>query len=443
MKLSEEQNCVLETVWKGYNVFMTGSGGTGKTTLIREIHRQAAERNKNIQVAALTGCAAVLLACKARTIHSFAGIGLGTGTIEENVEKVSKNYMRSKSWRQLDILVVDEVSMMSKKLFEMLDAIARKVRRSDRPFGGLQIIFSGDFYQIRPIGNDPETSAFCFESPLWDKVFGEHQIILKRIFRQKDPIYANVLNQIREGELDDEIIEMMNKRIDVPIDSGVLRPTRLFPKRRQVDEINLRELNRLSPDTEQVFKMKDETDLPMTKKEAEIRRRFSPQDIQNELMSLRRNLMCDPVIHLRAGSQVMCIVNKEYDEDLYLCNGSQGIVKDFTPSGLPIVDFSGREVIVEPNIWPSEVVPGVGISQIPLILAWAMTIHKAQGATLDMAEIDAGDAIFECGQTYVALSRIKNLSGLYLTSFDPKSIYINPKVKEFYDHLRQFPINKN
>lgn len=439
-ELSEGQSRVLEAVWRGHNVFMTGSGGTGKSALVREIYRAFQKQRKRVQVVALTGCAAVLLGCKARTVHSFAGIGLGNGTIEENVDRVVKNYVKCRNWRQLDVLIVDEVSMMSRKLFEMLDAIARRTRRSDRPFGGLQVIFSGDFFQIRPIGNEkePDTMAFCFESPLWDVLFGKNQIQLDKIFRQNDPVYARILNQIREGMIDDEADKVIRQQIDKPLPE--FPPTKLFPTRRQVEEVNRRELSLLPKDTEQVYTMKEETDLPMTRAELEARARFGPNEIQNELLSLKKNLMCEPELRLRKGSHVMCIVNMELGEDVYLCNGSQGRIKDFTADGLPIVDFFAdhlHDVIMERHVWESEMIPGIGISQMPLILSWAITIHKAQGATLESAEIDVGASVFECGQSYVALSRIKSLSGLYLTSFDPRSIYVNPAVRTFYDRLAQ------
>jgi len=137
----------------------------------------------------------------------------------------------------------------------------------------------------------------------------------------------------------------------------------------------------------------------------------------------------------------MCIVNKDVElasgQKRFLCNGSQGVVVDFLSNGYPVVRFNKMEedIVMEPHVWQSEVIPGLGLSQIPLLLAWALTIHKAQGSSMESAEIDVGSSIFECGQTYVALSRIKSMEGLYLKSFDPQSIYINPRVREFYQQL--------
>jgi ATP-dependent DNA helicase PIF1 len=137
------------------------------------------------------------------------------------------------------------------------------------------------------------------------------------------------------------------------------------------------------------------------------------------------------------GAQVMCIVNIQLDNDDILCNGAQGIVVSIDILGLPVVKFkNGYQMTMTPHIWPSEVIPGIGVSQVPLILAWALTIHKSQGSTLDIAEIDAGSGIFECGQTYVALSRVKSLEGLYLSSFDASKVRISKKVQEFYLQLQ-------
>ena len=139
----------------------------------------------------------------------------------------------------------------------------------------------------------------------------------------------------------------------------------------------------------------------------------------------------------------MCIVNIQLDNGDILCNGAQGIVTDVSVQGMPVVKYkNGYQMTMNPHIWPSENIPGIGISQVPLILAWALTIHKAQGSTLDIAEVDAGSGIFECGQTYVALSRVKSLEGLYLSSFDATKVRINRKVQEFYTILEQDDLKK-
>lgn len=439
MDYSEEQIIAYNKYTQRDNIFITGPGGTGKTALIKYIQKDASRKGYNIQVCALTGCAAVLLECKAKTLHSWAGIGLGNGTIEQIVTKITKNRFLKKNWKDTDILVVDEVSMMSQKLFDLLDAIGKAIRKNNRPFGGIQLIFSGDFYQLPPVGDkdDPETTRFCFESQNWSQTFQlNNHIQLTKIFRQADPIYQKILNQIREGKLRRSSNETLLHHVgrEIPKDIAI-RPTKLFPTRNKVDQINTTEMNKLTSD-EHEFKLKYHSDLDMTASELLKRRQYTRDQIQTELAYLKGNLRCDEVIRLKIGSQVMCIVNIELDNGEMICNGSQGIVTRLSEQKLPVVRFrNSYEMTMTYHVWPSDNIPGIGVSQIPLILAWALTIHKSQGATLDIAEIDAGSGIFECGQTYVALSRVKSLEGLYLTSFDASRIKINRKVQEFYERL--------
>lgn len=437
MEYSAEQIIVFNKYGQAKNIFVTGPGGTGKTALIKYIQHDAFRKDCNIQVCALTGCAAVLLECKAKTLHSWAGIGLGNGSIDQLVTKIMKNRFLKSNWRSTDILVVDEVSMMSQKLFELLDTIGKAVRNNSRPFGGIQLIFSGDFYQLPPVGNtlEPETGRFCFESELWSQTFSkENHVQLTKIFRQADPVYQKILNQIREGKLKRSSNETLLQKVGQQIpDNSVVRPTKLFPTRNKVDQVNFKEMNNLKTE-EHEFNLKYHDDLEMTATELLKRRQFTKEHIQTELLYLKGNLRCDEVVKLKIGSQVMCIVNIELVNGQMLCNGSQGIITKLSEQGQPVVKFSTIEapISMSYHIWPSENIPGIGVSQLPLILAWALTIHKAQGATLDIAEIDAGSGIFECGQTYVALSRVKSLEGLYLTSFDASRIKVSRKVQEFY-----------
>ena len=442
MQFSSEQKKAYNKYIEGKNIFITGPGGTGKTAIIRHIQQDAYKKCIDIQVCALTGCAAVLLECKAKTIHSWASIGLGNGTIEKIVSRIMKNRYAKANWKGTDILVIDEVSMMSKKLFEMLDAIGKAVRRNNKPFGGIQLIFSGDFYQLPPVGNkdEPETCQFCFESPLWLETFKiEDHVNMGTIFRQLDPIYQRILNQLREGRLKRSSNEFLLQYVGREIPEGsIIRPTKLFPTRNKVDYINMSEMNKLEGQ-EYEFKLKYNLDLDMSANERNIRMQFTSEQIKTELLYLQSNIRCDEIIKLKIGSQVMCIVNIDLDNGDILCNGAQGIIVEFSVTGLPVVKFrNGYQMTMTYHVWSSELIPGVGVSQIPLILAWALTIHKAQGSTLEIAEVDAGSGIFECGQTYVALSRVKNLEGLYLTSFDAKRVRINRKVQEFYEMLDEY-----
>jgi len=441
MEFSKEQQNAYNKYIEGKNIFITGPGGTGKTALIRHIQKDAKRKDINIQVCALTGCAAVLLECKAKTIHSWAGIGLGNGAIETVVAKIMKKKFAKDNWKGANILIIDEISMMSQKLFEMLDAIGKAVRKNQKPFGGIQMIFSGDFYQLPPVGqkDEPETTSFCFESPLWFETFKlENHINLLKIFRQSDPVYQRILNQIREGRLKRSSNELLLHNVGKTLAADCnIRPTKLFPTRNKVDYINASEMAKLECD-ETEYKVKYHCDLEMNAKERIVRLGYTREQIQTELMYLQNNLRCDEIIKLKVGAQVMCIVNLQLSNDDVLCNGAQGIVVEIDIKGLPIVKYkNGNQMKMDYHVWPSEHIPGIGVSQIPLILAWALTIHKSQGSTLEIAEVDAGTGIFECGQTYVALSRVKSLEGLYLSSFDANRIRINKKVQEFYDVLKR------
>jgi len=444
MELSKEQQIAFDKYVQGHNIFITGPGGAGKSALIKKINEHATRGFKNIHVTALTGCAAVLLNCKAKTLHSWAGIGLGNGTIEQLVTKIKKNKFAKGTWKDTDILVVDEISMLSLKLFDTLNAIGKAVRNNNKPFGGIQLVFSGDFYQLPPVGDRDEldTQRFCFESDDWNSVFHrECQIQLIKIFRQTDEIYSNILNQIREGKIKRKSNDLLQQYVGRPYaENLVVEPTKLYPTRNKVEQINNNKMLSLKT-TEKEYAMKYLKDLEMTRTEREIRNKYTDSEIQTELDFLAGNLICDKLIKAKIGAQVMCVVNiKSAEGDTLICNGSQGIITaycDFT--GCPRVKYNnGVEMVMARNVWASDKIPGIGVSQIPLILAWALTIHKSQGATLDTAEIDVGSGIFECGQTYVALSRVKTLDGLYLTSFDAKRIRINKKVKDFYEALTTY-----
>jgi ATP-dependent DNA helicase PIF1 len=449
MELSKEQQIAFNKYVEGYNIFITGPGGTGKTALIKKIYESAKSQFKNIQVTALTGCAAVLLNCNAKTLHSWAGVGLANGTIEQLVAKIKKSKFLRETWRQTEILVVDEVSMLSLKLFDMLNIIGKIIRNNNKPFGGIQLIFSGDFYQLPPVGDvaEPDTQRFCFESEEWPSIFyGDNQIQLTKIYRQMDETYSSILNQIREGKLKKKSNELLLKYVGREYASSlVTEPTKLYPTRNKVEQINNSKMNSLIGE-EKEYAVKYIKDLEMSKAERITRTNFTDKDIQMELDFLATNLLCDKIFKAKIGAQVMCVVNiRSTEGDILVCNGSQGIIVSYCDvTGCPRVKYNnGVELVMSRNVWASDKIPGIGVSQIPLILAWAITIHKSQGVTLDTAEIDVGSGIFECGQTYVALSRVKSLDGLYLTSFDASKIRINKRVQNYYEKLSENKIENN
>jgi ATP-dependent DNA helicase PIF1 len=449
MELSPEQEQAIRAFNERRNMFLTGPGGTGKTALIKKMVESCKTQGRKVQVCALTGCAAVILNCQAKTVHSWSGIGIANGSADFIVRKVYSNKYKSSQWKKIDVLIIDEVSMMSQKIFEILDSIGRKVRIgfAHLPFGGLQIVFSGDFYQLPPVmreeekESDPTAAAFCFESPRWRDTFQEI-VELKKIFRQTDLAYTKILNQIRIGKLYKSSLDTLVPHIGKPLPTN-FAPTILLPRRRDAELVNASELAKLNGE-ERIYKLSSADDILLEKKQStkqssskqSAEKEITPEQKEMELYYLTNSIMADKEIILKIGTQVMCIVNLDMESSTEpIVNGSQGIVIDFVGS-LPLVQFNnGAKRTVGMHVWTSEHHQTIAVKQLPLIYAWAITIHKAQGVSLDMAQIDAGSNIFECGQTYVALSRVKSLDGLYLTAFDPQKIKVNRKVQEFYTSL--------
>ena len=453
-QLSLEQEYSLQLFEEGNNMVVTGPAGTGKTCLIKQIMASSIQTRKKIQICAMTGCAAIILGCNAVTLHSWSGIRLAKGTTEEIYNSVKINKKLVNKWKTTQVLVVDEVSMMSKRIFDILNFIGKKIRCDPRPFGGLQLVFTGDFYQLPPVsGIEPGSGDFCFESVDWESTFSwDNHVELKTVFRQKDPVYKEILNGIRVGNIDTKNITVLNSCLNRVFDktkhNGSV-PTKLFAIHRKVEEINQQMFNAIDePCVEYNFVKKkdcttymDSFKLIAQETLMKCRRDLTEPKKDAELDYLINNCPCERILCLKKGANVMCTVN--LDMDAGICNGSIGVIIDFvvgigSPGSppTPIVLFSnGIKRQMPLKYWQSEEYPTLAIAQIPLRLAWAITIHKIQGATLPMAEIDIGNTIFEYGQSYVALSRVENLEGLYLSGFRPDKIKVHPTVKEFYKKI--------
>ena len=435
MELSKEQLFAYDKWRNGENLFITGPGGCGKTHLIRYIYDT---HLRHTMVCAMTGCAAVLLDCNASTLHSWSGIRLGKESMETLLERIKKKPHIKKRWTKTECLIVDEISMLSKTMFETLDYLARHLRKCPhKPFGGMQILFSGDFYQLPPV-NETE---FCFESTLWNQLFAKTcQLEFKTIFRQKECEFQDILNQIRKGSIDKKGVATLQKYMN-RVKRKDVEPTKLYPIRYKVDRMNEIMFDNVKEDEIQFPMMirknmsvyiENNKDIPL--EVLRKCRKLSEKQIEYEIENLKSSNNVTP-ISLKKGTFVMCTKNLNVEEGI--CNGSQGIITHFE-DGRPCVKFlNGVELQIPIQYYQSEDYPTITIGQYPLIYAWATTIHKIQGSTLDCAEIDIGNNIFTHGQSYVALSRLKSFDGLFLKNFSKESIYAHPRVIEFYRNLQK------
>lgn len=449
-ELSLEQEHALQQFEEGQNIMVSGPAGTGKTCLIKQILHTAINKKWKIQVCAMTGCAAILLGCNASTLHSWSGIRLAKGTVSEIYDTMKTNKKVLSKWRSTKVLVVDEVSMMSKRLFDILNYLGKQIRKDPRPFGGLQLVFTGDFYQLPPVNSKEEGSGmFCFQSAEWYQTFSlDNHILLSTIFRQKDPEYKNILNDVRIGKITKENIALLNSYVNRNYDKEAHNgcvPTKLFATHKKVEAINQMMFDSLNEQCYEYshIQKKDclvymETGKPIDYTTlGRCNKELTPKKIDAEIEYMLTNCPCERFLNLKKGANVMCTVNLDMENGI--CNGSIGTIVDFamcTNVSIPVVLFSnGVKKQMNLKYWQSEEYPTLAIAQIPLRLAWAMTIHKIQGATLPMAEIDIGVSIFEYGQTYVALSRVQSLNGLYLCGFKPEKIKVHPLVKDFYSSI--------
>jgi len=422
--LNAGQQAAYDAILSGQSIFLTGSGGTGKSFLINTLWNAVPERTgKRIALTALTGCAALLLHSKAKTIHSWAGIGLGRDPVPLLVANCRKSRKARSNWMTTDVLVIDEVSMMTPDLFEKLDQVGRKIRRNEHtPFGGLQIVLVGDFFQLPPIMDGGELS-FLFESPLWKDMRLKTYELTESV-RQKEAAFQKVLEEARRGELSKSSLKILVRRMGLDYKKEAIQPTMLFTRRAQVDLINLGELKKLTTERRS-FKATTTFDSKAITEADPL--------VQKGIDKLDSDAAYAAELILAKGAQVMLITNLAPEKGLV--NGSRGVVVGFEEGDLhtPIVLFrNGKELPITHASWEVPDMPGIKRKQIPLRLAYAITIHKAQGATLDCALIDVGSRTFEVGQAYVALSRVKDLDSLYIHDLDPAAFKASDKVKAFY-----------
>lgn len=418
MSLTVCQQEVLTKTMNGHNVLISGSAGTGKSFLTRHIIRNLKQQKgaNNIGVVAPTGIAAANI--NGTTIHAWAGIGIGDGDATVLIKKARGNRPAFNRWKTARALVIDEISMLDGELFNKLDKIAQSIRSNSRPFGGIQLVLVGDFYQLPPVTADE--NGFCFESDSWN----DARIVkcqLTEVIRQKnDNEFITILNSIRIGNCTTEIenaLEKCHVSVKSPPTDGII-PTKLYCINRDVDRENEIFLERLPGDI-------------VTSKAIDVFNASTPVSAETKLVEML-NKKTHLVLPLKVGAQVMLTKNMA---DHNLVNGSRGIVIDFAEKGAPVVRFANGAVLQMERVETEQkfMTSKCTRLQYPLKLAWALTIHKAQGATLERTEVQVSGA-FAAGQTYVALSRCTALDGLWISGdkITQRHIFTNPKVVNFY-----------
>ena len=440
MPLNTEQEAVMAEILAGKSVFITGPGGVGKSYLVREIKSRLLEAGRSVAVTAMTGCAALQLECGAKTLHSWASIGLGRESVDALVAGIRRfNNQKAKArWKHTDVLIIDEVSMMTPDLLEKLDSVGRIIRgKFATPMGGLQIVFVGDFCQLPPVFKDLSGGevepALLFECGVWAEIV-QTTICLKQIQRQSDPVFQQILNEARMGALTAESVAVLEGRkvkdtvLKEQLEASTVKPTLIFSRNNKVDDINNKNMDAL--------------DTPLVPRKSKIcystktdPGTVNPEDpaIKYALSRLENDAPYVPMLSMKVGAQVMLITN--LDVEAGLVNGSRGVIIQFTETELPIVEFrNGIKMTIDLATWMTEEFPFIGMAQIPLRIAYAITIHKSQGATLDCALVDVGKDTFEYGQAYVALSRVKEMESLYVHDLDAEAFRAHPKVNAFYAH---------
>ncbi len=419
--LSPKQNEAYRLMERGDNIFLTAAGGYGKTFLLMKFINSFSFRRK-IGVTSTTGTSAILL--NGSTLHSFLGIGLGKDSVENLLLHIKSRSYLNKRWKELETLIIDEISMLSPVLFDKLELLARSVRYNDKPFGGIQLILSGDFLQLP---NVDDNNMFCFDAKSWSDCISKSNIIhLDENFRQDDTELQKCLQEVRYGELSEESIALLKSRENVLLenDLGIL-PTRIYSLNSNVDYENQKNLDKLF-----------ENDSSLTYYEYELSYEVSPHatNVVNIEDRIKKSCNAPTVVQLCKGAQVMLLYN--LDIEMKLVNGSRGVVVDFIDD-FPVVKFlNGESRLICNHAWSitDKNKTIVTIEQIPLRVAYAVTVHKCQGITIDLAEIDL-KGFFEYGQAYVALSRVRTLNGLSLRNFDKSYIKAHPRVVKYYKNI--------
>jgi len=401
----------LQVMLEGHSVFLTGAPGAGKTYVLNEFIRRATRAGKNVAVTASTGIAATHIG--GTTIHSWSGLGIKDVLTDWDRERLSTTERLVKRYNAADVLVIDEVSMLHGHRLDMVNEVAKLLRRSEQPFGGLQVILVGDLFQLPPISRGSEQIDFVHRSAAWAEL-SPKICYLSEQHRQVGDGLLDLLEAMRRGDVGELHELALQERLHEQR-PGDLVVTRLYSHNLDVDSINQRHLQDID-DTCHVYLMQT-----------------SGQAAKIE--SLQKSVLAPERLELKIGAEVMFVAN---NFAAGFVNGTRGRVIDFVDK-LPLVELpGGREIKVERHSWKLEEdgKTRAEVAQLPLRLAWAITIHKSQGMSLDAAEIDLSRS-FTPGMGYVALSRVRSMDGVYLTGINQMALAMHPLIFEFDADLRQ------
>lgn len=405
------QNEALTIMMQGENVFLTGAAGSGKTYVLNQFIKWAKGEDKEVAVTASTGIAATHMS--GMTVHSWSGIGIKNHLSKTDLEKMQKNTQLRLRYLRTDVLIIDEVSMISAEILDLLDQAARYIRKSDWSFGGMQVILCGDFFQLPPISRDKEV-RFAFESQAWQSA--EPRVCyLEEQHRQEDNTLLNLLTAMRGNQVGSGYVDLLKARTDVVLDD-LYRPTELFTHNVDVDALNQKRLDQMDGKSKS-FHM-----------EATGKKKF--------ITAIKKGCLAPEEFQMKVGAVVMFVKNNFAQKYV---NGTIGEIVEITKEGYPIVQTrDGREIVVRPESWSIKDGDDVlaEVMQLPLRLAWGITIHKSQGMSLDSAIIDLRKC-FLPGMGYVALSRVKTLEGLSLKGFNQMSLQVDPKILAFDQKIRE------
>lgn len=409
--LSSEQQTALDVLNSGENVFLTGGAGSGKSFLVRHFTKELDP--KNFPILASTGAAAVLLG--GRTFHSFFGLGIMDGGPDATFARASKDRRLATRLRSVEGVIIDEVSMIPGAALMIAEALAQNARESRLPWGGLRVIAVGDFAQLPPVARNQADRDWAFMNPVWGQS-GFQPCLLSHNQRVRDDRFLDVLHDVRHGLVTPKVKEFLDEHVREH-DHDDPSP-RLFPRRDQSDEYNAKRLLEIPEDEEIVDSIY-----------------FGEQKYVEALM---KSAPVPKQLKLKIGCQVLFLQN---DPQKRWVNGTRGEVRAISVDRIVVRKHGGREVAVEKSQFAQQDADGnvvASVIQFPLTLAYATTIHKSQGATLDDLWCDLG-SLWEPGQAYVALSRLRGAEGLKLLRWNPRSVITDPRVMDFYRRLQ--PVN--